>query len=261
MNRSFLAWPLLLILCAAPLATAQDQPEGDRPRQERRRGMGGDQTDRILEVLRVELDLDSGQEVRIRKVLDDAMKEVFARMGEIFGGGMDEAGRQKAREMFEQLRVDLAKKISAELSPAQRREFEVLVDQFDRRAQRFEDGRRAQERPAELFNPSPPSKRILMAKAERSLFLGPDELRAVMPYVERVIDAREALYEGRRVRRADLYNAADGGASEEELAERMAEIRAAEQFQHLELIASQQALRELLTVDQEARFVAMGLLE
>jgi len=250
----------LLLLFGAPPAVAQDRPAPEHERQDGAR-RGAAWTDQALEVLTRELDLDTAQRERIRTILDEVTRDAFARVGEYFRGGLDEAAQAKARAVFDEIRVELARRISGELTPAQREEFEVLVDQFDRRAQRFEDSRRAQERPAELFNPAPASKRILLAKAERMLFLGPDELAVVLPYVQRVIDARHALYEGRRVRRADLLNAAEAGATKEELEERLAEIRAAEQFQHLELVAAQHTLRELLTVDQEARFVALGLLD
>ncbi len=248
---------------APPTGEEAPRGEGEGPERGRYRGPDGDFAGRAVEFLTRELDLDKGQREQVQAILDDVMQQMFSRMGDMFRGGfnMDEDARAKARQAFEDVRLEVAKRITEVLTPAQRREFEVLVEQFDRRAQSFEQSRRAWEEPSELFNPAPPSKRLLLAKAERSLFLGPDETAVILPYVERVLDARQALYEGRKVRRKDLLNAATAGASGEEIAERMATVRAAEQFQSLELVASQQALRDLLTIEQEARLVVMGILD
>ncbi|MDC3379393.1 diguanylate cyclase, partial [Planctomycetota bacterium] len=100
-----------------------------------------------------------------------------------------------------------------------------------------------------------------LAKAERALFLGPDETVVVMGFVAAVIDNRRALVEGRQIRRRDLLTAIDSGASSAEVTQRLQEIRTAEQFQSLELAAAEQELRQLLTIEQEARFVTMGVLE
>ena len=50
-----------------------------------------------------------------------------------------------------------------------------------------------------------------------------------------------------------------GARAEDELQERLADIRAAEQFHQLELVTCQQSLRELLTIEQEVRLVAMTM--
>lgn len=256
-----------------PSAFAQEpQPgqqgqDGQDGQQGRRRGYDpGGWTNQAVDFLTEELQLDSDQQAKIRAILDESVRLSMQRFAQSmrnwdFGSEMDEGARDEARKAFEDVRVEAAKKINEVLTPAQRREFEVLVEQFDRRAQGFEQSRRAWQDPAELFNPRPQSKRLLLAKAERSLFLGPDETAVIMPFVERVLDAQQNLYEGRRVRRHDLQNAVSGGASKDEVTQRLTELRTAEQFQQLELAAASHALRELLTVEQEARFVAMGILD
>ncbi|RMG07278.1 MAG: hypothetical protein D6731_24175 [Planctomycetota bacterium] len=275
MTRPLLAAFLLLSATTLP-ASAQERTgpgseaapdgEGDRgPGPRRGRGPFGDPgrfADNAVEFLAKELDLDTEQRERIHELLSRGVQTMWKRVGErMRAGGAEGEFMDSFRKAMEDVRVELANEISKLLTPAQRREFEVLVDQFDRRAQRFEQTRRAWERPDQLFNPKPLSRRLALDKAERALFLGPEETAAVMPFVERLVDARLALYEGRKVRRQDLLNAIDGGASPEEIRQRVADIRAAEQFQQLEILAASQALRELLTIDQEARFVAMGLLE
>lgn len=266
---------LALLTFAAP-AQGQEQPprgeerrEGEQEEEERpgaRGGFGEGFAEQAVSFLKRELDLDPTQEVQVRMIMEDVIERAWSRMSDMFRGGfgpdaLTPEAQEKARTAFEDVRLETAKRIGEVLSPAQKREFEVLLDQFDRRAQRFEQGRRAWEDPSELFNPAPPSKRLMLAKAERALFLGPEETAVILPFIERVLDARQALYEGRKVRRRDLLNATRAGAAQDEIAERLATIRAAEQFQQLELFAAQQALRELLTIEQEARLVAMDVLD
>ena len=61
------------------------------------------------------------------------------------------------------MRVAITDKISEVLTPDQKREFEVLVDQYDQRMLGFERRRQAAQDSSQLFNPKPLSKRILMA--------------------------------------------------------------------------------------------------
>ncbi|MGE0710884.1 MAG: hypothetical protein AB7N76_16180 [Planctomycetota bacterium] len=273
-------FPLLISLALLTPAFAQDpappappkpQPEGkqdgQKPGETPRRGPprfgGGDPSDmskQVVEFLTKELDLSESQGVQVKKIMDEAMDEVWQKAAEFFGSG-DPESMDKARKLFEGVRVTISKRISEVLTDAQRREFEVLVENFDRRAESFEESRRVRDDVSQLLNPKPQSKTILLGKAERLLFLSQDETRVLLPYVEKVVDARLALYEGRRVRRKDLLNASLGGAKKTELAQRVSEIRAAEQFQQLELAAAQQRLKELLTLEQEVRFVAAGILD
>lgn len=256
---------------AAP-AAAQDPggrgrgQQGEGEGQQRRRGppfADPNWSNDAVEMLKAELDLDPGQVVEVKKALDEGMRAAMQQAAELWNPdqGFQLPDQNRMREVFEKARVDIAKRIDAVLTPAQRREFEALVDQFDRRSQEFAQRRQAWEDPTALFDPAPISRRVLLDKAERSLFLGPDETQVIMPFVARVVDLRIALNEGRKVRRDDLRNAIEGGASAKEVDQRVDEIRAAAEFQRLELAAAEQALRELLTVEQEVRLVAMGVLE
>lgn len=259
---------LALTQVAAP-AAAQDAPKPkeeekkpeEAPERPRRGGFGGTpDAGQVVEFLSKELDLTGPQEEQIKKIVEAQMAEAFAKMAELWGSGDGEA-RDKARKVFEDIRISMSKKISEVLTPSQKREFEVLVEQFDRRARDFEEGREVQDDVTQLLNPKPGSKAILMAKAERLLFLPPDETAVLLPYIEAVVNKRIGLYEGRKVRRKDLLNATRGGASKEEVGQRLEEIRAAERFQQLELAAAQADLRGLLTIEQEVRFVASGILD
>ena len=254
---------LSLVFCAGP-SLAQDgeqRREGERERRGGPFGGGGDWTQRIVDYLTEELQLDDSQAAHVKKVMDDGMKKMFKRMAESWQPGQDMPDYRKMRDPMEEMRLEMEKEIESVLTDAQKREFHELSDNFDRRAQTWEQRARAYEDPTMAFEPPPISKRMLMAKAERSLFLGPDETQVVMPYVEAVIDQRVALTEGRKVRREDLRNAKLGGASEGEIRERLNALRSAEVLEELALGKAQAELRALITIQQEVRLVALGVLD
>lgn len=273
MRSTAIALALTLATLAAPVL-AQDppqptpaptpQPDGE-PRG--RRGPGGmpfgnaEWAGQAVEFLAKELELDAGQQEKVKAILSESMREAMKKAAEQWDPTQGMPDMQKMRALMEDARVTIAQKIDAVLSPEQRKEFEVLVDQFDRRAQSFEQQARAQQTPSEAFDPAPISKRVLLDKAERSLFLGPEETAAVMPFVERAIDLQIVLNEGRKTRRQDLQIAIEGGASEKEIRQRLDGMHDAEDLAKLELAAARTALRELLTLEQEIRMVAMGILD
>lgn len=258
--RLFVLLSLFLVALSLP-ALAQDKDEKKEKSSERRRGAGrmGDPRG-MVEFLDKELDLDEGQKEAIGKIFEEVMADTMAKAGEYFGSG-DPKAREKARKLFEDVRIKISKRINAVLTPSQRKQFAVLVEQFDRRANQFEQGRIVEDDVTQLLNPKPSSKRILLAKAESLLFLPPEETAAILPFVEKVIERKIGLYEGRKVRRKDLLNATRAKASKQEIQARLAEIRTAERFQRLELLAAQTELKELLTIEQEVRFVAAGIIE
>ena len=61
--------------------------------------------------------------------------------------------------------------------------------------------------------------------------------------------------------REDLRNAKSGGASENEIRQRLNELRSIETLESLQLEAAQAELRALITVQQEVRLVALGILD
>ncbi|MCA8925486.1 MAG: hypothetical protein KDD82_27005 [Planctomycetes bacterium] len=256
-----LSLALSLFLLAAPgLAQDGGGSEGEAPRRNPFGG-DGDMTKRIVDYLTEELQLDDEQAAHVKKVMDEGMKKMFKRMAESWQPGQDRPDFQSMRGPMEEMRLELEKEIESVLTDAQKREFQDLSDNFDRRSQSWEQQARAYEDPTQMFEPAPIRKRILLAKAERSLFLGPDETQVLMPYVEAVLDRRIALAENRKVRREDLRNAKSGGASENEIRQRLNELRSIETLESLQLEAAQAELRALITVQQEVRLVALGILD
>ena len=251
MPRALFALALALLI---PL-TARAQ-EGGGPMGP----MGGDWTGQAAKFLKDELDLDSAQTDKVKGVLDGAIREAMRSAAEAWRPG-ESFDFEKMRAGVEDLRVKVTKDIHALLTPEQQREFEALVEDFDRRAQQWEQRRRGWEDPMLAFEPPPLSKRILLERVERALGLTPEELQVVLPLVANVIDRRIACQEARIIRRKDLTAAIDGGASQAEVEQRVRELRASEEFEKLELLAAQQKLRDLLTLQQEIKLVTMGILD
>ena len=80
-------------------------------------------------------------------------------------------------------------------------------------------------------------------------------------YADQTTGKRIARQEARIIRRKDLTVAIDGGATKNEVDQRLREIRATEQFEQLELVAAQQKLRDLLTLQQEIKLVTLNVLD
>jgi Spy/CpxP family protein refolding chaperone len=259
--RLIMLLSLFLVSLSLPVVAQDKDEKKAEKRSERRRGPGGmGDPKRMVEFLDKELDLDESQKEAIGKIFEEVMADTMAKAGEYFGSG-DPQAREKARKLFEDVRITISKRINAVLTPSQRKQFAVMVEQFDRRANKFEQGRIVEDDVTQLLNPKPSSKRILLAKAESLLFLPPEETAAILPFVEKVVERKLGLYEGRKVRRKDLLNATRAKASKQEIQARLVEIRTAERFQRLELLAAQAELKELLTLEQEVRFVAAGIIE
>lgn len=256
MPRAIRSLVLVLTLSLAALlprpARAQDGPPG-LPNT-------GEWTRQAAQFLKDELDLDSAQTEKVQGVFEGAIREAMKSAAQAWRPG-ESFDFEQMRAGVEDLRVKVTRDIAALLTPSQQREFEALVEDFDRRAQQWEQRRRGWEDPMLAFEPPPLSKKILMERVERALGLSPEELQVILPLVEQVIDKRIACQEARIIRRKDLTAAIEGGATPAEVQQRVREIRSTEQFEQLELLAAQQKLRDLLTIQQEVKLVTMGILD
>src|SRR4029079_8121540 len=117
-------------------------------------------------------------------------------------------------------------KIRGCLDDEQKKEFEVLVKEFDGRAGRFERGRSSPGADAALWlEGDMPTKERLLLKAENVLLLTEDEKRVVLPKVDAVIAAREKMREAKKEQRKNLSQAVRAKAKEDEVKERLHALR------------------------------------
>jgi hypothetical protein len=104
-------------------------------------------------------------------------------------------------------------------------------------------------------------KRQLLSDAEKALILTPEEKSAIMPLVEKVIDTRSTARDEGDKKREEFLTFVKKGGTPEELKAKLDEYRKARDSEHDKVVASQKALREVLTIEQEAKLVGLGILE
>jgi periplasmic protein CpxP/Spy len=240
-------------LLFAPAALAQDgpAPEGREERRERRGGRGG--MGLPIERLTEELGLTPEQVTQAEAIGEEmrtAMREMFQ------NGGM-EGGREKIREMFE---AQFAK-IEAILTPEQKEKFTAFREQMNERMQRFGGERGGPG--GERGGPGNPGRgrARLREEALAALALSEEEASVVTPLLDATLTARETSRADDDTRRRAFSDKLKETTDPEAVNTLLAEFRAAREAGRATVKTSQDQLREVLTVDQEAKLVALGLLE
>jgi hypothetical protein len=116
------------------------------------------------------------------------------------------------------------------------------------------------------FGPDPERmKKRLLEQAEKELTLSPDEKAAVVPLIQKLLDVRAEVRIASEKRRSDFkeyVRKTDGStdAQKAEIAARLADYRKAVEEDKKKVKDAEAALREVLTVDNEAKLVGIGVL-
>lgn len=265
--------PLALVLAlalASPLAAQeQPQPRGDDKKAEEKKeqpGGPGGQFEQypkmIARFLKDQVDLTEEQSDRVETILRDAFRDAMKRMIGRMGEEQPPAPEEGRKDM-EDMREKIVGKIREVLDEGQRKEFEVLVKEFEQRAGQWERERMSDPgRGATfLFDRPLPSKDRTLVKAENVLILNEEEKKAILPLVEKVWTARQKLVTDGGERRRDLEKAVHGGAKPDEIREKIEVARARETADREALEKAENELREVLTLEQEARLVAVAILD
>lgn len=247
--RPILVAALVVTLGVAPARAQEKPPEG--PEAEMAKSM--------VKVLKDELELSEEQTSKVSSAIQEGMKEGMKRMMKHMGE--EEPDQEAMKKESEEIKQGILKKINEVLDDEQKKEFEVLVKEFDTRAGRFERGRGPGGEAAAWLEGDMPSKERLLLKAENALLLTPDEKKVVLPKVDAVISLREKMRENRREQRRGLSQAVRSGAKEDEVRERLHSLRAQQKDLEEKIAKAEDELRELVTIDQEARLVAIGILD
>jgi hypothetical protein len=214
----------------------------------------------MVKILKEELELTEEQTSKITTAIEDGLRDGFRQMMKHMGE--EEPDQEKMRKESEEIRTNILKRIRENLDDDQKREFEVLVKEFDTRAGRFERGRNQPGGDATVWlDGEVPTKERLLLKAENVLILSEDEKKVVLPRVDAVITVREKMREAKKEQRRNLSQAVRAKAKEDEVRERLHAIRNTQAELEKALARSEEDLRELLTLDQEARLVAIGILD
>jgi hypothetical protein len=196
----------------------------------------------------------SDEQVKKLEDINDEMIEDF-RKGQ---KEMQESGDfdpTKIREKMQEGRKKIREKISGILNDEQKQKFADMMKKEDERMAR-----------GPRFGPDPERmKKTLYEQAEKELTLSPDEKAAVMPLVQKLLDVRAEVRTAGEKRREDFkqyVRKADGStdAQKAEIAAKLAEYRKAVESDKKRVKDAEQALREVLTVDNEAKLVGIGVL-
>jgi Spy/CpxP family protein refolding chaperone len=259
-----------VIALAAPLAAQDGPPSGDDKKADEKKddrppgSPGGmDQMPKtIARFLKDQVDLTEEQAAKVESILGDAFKDVMKRMVGRMGDEQPPSPEEGRKEM-EDMRARIVGQIRDLLDEGQKKEFEVFVKEFETRARDWEresmsdPGRGA----AFLFERLLPSKERTLVKVENALILNEEEKKAILPLAGKVWDARRKLVEDGRERRRDIDKAVHGGAKKEELREKIEVARARDAADREALEKAEAELRDVLTLEQEARLVALGILD
>ncbi len=267
----------LTLLFPAGAALAQDPapqpaPEGDQPRGEdegtregdregtresdrpgerdgRRRGQRGRNRSfgalGDVERLKEELGL-SAEQVKQIEDLQGVMREQMQKMREeMREGGFDP---RAMRDKFRAAREEVEGKLDTILTPEQREKLKGLRERMQR-------DRRGRGRGREELG------RRLREEAVKALALTTEEQAVVLPLLDAVFETRKLLTQEQERRRQELLEKVRSAEQGEELAKLLEEYRAAREADKAQLTLAQNQLREVLTVEQEAKLVGLNVLD
>jgi hypothetical protein len=262
---------LLVVAClAAPLPThAQDNPGnpgdgGAKPTQpeakpdspENRRPQGGARQwgGLPIDALKERLGLSDDQVKKLQAINDESREEFRKAMQELEKDGTIDWS--KTREVMSKHMAATNEKVRGLLTDDQKPKFDQWVKEAE---QRMRQGPRMARDPEAM-------KKRLMEQAEKELTLTADEKTAVLPLVRAVLDARaDARTNGdkRKEEFTQFVKTATGSDAEAraDVQKKLDEFRKARDADQERIRQAEGALREVLTLDNEAKLVALGILD
>ncbi len=240
-----------------PAPEGGTEGRGERGERRGRAGRFGGMGGMMLERLTEELGLSAEQAEQARAFAD----EMSAKMREAFQSGDREGMRERMRALSD----EMYGKLDAILTPEQREKAKALREQMEtRRGQRGQRGGFGRgERGG--FGRRARGERggaRLRAQALEALALGAEEAAVITPLLDAALQRREAAAsEAEAQRRALLEKLAQAQGDDEAAVALLEAFRAERATARAATAQVQDQLREVLTVEQEAKLVALGVLE
>lgn len=279
--RSLLCFALTLPLGFVAPAFAQDDPapqqdgEGmdnpNPPGQDGgpRRGPGGQggqgrggrgmgRMGLPLDQMKEQLGLSPEQVTQLEAVQADLRKQ-FEGVREKMQNGEFDPGQM--REMFQKGRTEMEEKLKGILTPEQFQKYEATRQEMMGRGRRGGrggeggEGRGGRGRGGEQLGAR------LREEAVKSLALSEEESAVVLPRLDTVLETRKLVLEEQNRRRDEFLKKVKETTDGSELAKLLADFRAAKGNDGESLKAAQSQLTEVLTVEQEAKLVALNILD
>lgn len=239
-----------------------------RQQQRGRGGRGGGRRGGMMgrmgmdaNALKDRLKLTDDQMTKIQAIMTEAGAKAMEQVREMrSGGGFD---FNKMREMFTKVRDDVRKQIEPLLTDAQKPEFHKMNKEMDERMSQWMGGRGGSSRGGDgrgqRRQPQTPEQIIerRVAAAMEALAFGQEEAAVIQPLVEKLVSYQVKAGKALRDQREAIGKLED----EAQIRTKMAEYTKArdEYRQKLQLMSS--GLRELVTVQQEAKLFALRVFD
>lgn len=248
---------LIASLMIASPAMAQDStPPGPGGQEEGgRRGRGQGRGPGLpLEQLTEQLGLTPDQVAQAEKFAE----EMRTKMREAFQSGDREGMRERMQAMFEEQFT----KIEEILTPEQKEKFKAFREEMEqRRAQFGRGGPRGERGERGEGRGGPRGGQRLREEALAALNLQGEDAAVITPLLDAVLQGREAGRGDADTARRTLQQKVSETTDPEAIGKLLSEFRAAREAARATALQTQEQLREVLTVEQEAKLVALGVLE
>lgn len=230
--------------------------EGGRRREGRGRGMGG--MGLPVERMTEELGLTPEQAQQLETLNRELRDKGREMMRAAFQGGGGDPGamRDKIKALFEETWT----RVDGLLTPEQKEKAKAVRAQLEERMQgRFQGGG---GRGGDGFMGGRGNTRArLREDALKSLALTEDEAAVVTPLLDTCLETRELLMREGETRRQAFLEKARQTTDPAALTKSLEEFRAAREADKAQSTQAMNQLREVLTVEQEAKLVGLGILE
>lgn len=231
-------------------------PDGDgqTPQPERQRrdrgGMGerwGGRMNDQLEQLKEQLGLDDEQVKRLEELTTPMRDGLFDEMRRLREGG-GEFNWEDMRERMRGFRDQLNETIGSVLTDEQKKKFEEMLANPDRgrRGRRGRDPERDRQR--------------RLDDAKKALIMTPEEEEVLVPMIEAVVNAQNTLRSSNDTQRREFTEFLRSGLPTEAITARLTEFREQRGEAETVLETARASLQEVLTLEQEAKLVALGIL-
>lgn len=247
-------------LAAATPSLAQDTPPqpGGEQQPERRRNNRGGAMGLPVEQLTEELGLTPEQVQQLEALNDEIREKGRTLMREAFQSGDPQAARARIQGLFE----EAIGKLEGFLTDEQKEKAKGLRERLTERMRgRLERGDREGRGAARGGFGRENSRARLRTQALAALALTEEEAAIVTPLLDTCLETRELLVQEGERRRQEFLQKARETSDPEALAKLLEEYRAAREADQAQARQAMDQLREVLTVEQEARLVGLGVLD
>ncbi|MCO5170317.1 MAG: hypothetical protein M9894_28610 [Planctomycetes bacterium] len=275
MTRLSLALAAALAMTTPTLAQDTPPPQGEGERGRRERGQGGERGQGRggfgggmggmglpLEQLQRELGLTPEQVKEVEAINQELREKGRTLMREAFQSGNPGAVREQIQKMFEEGFERLEGTLDAEQKEKVKAVRAQMAERMQNMQGRMREGGAARGRGGEGGPMGRGNTRQrLKDEALRALALTDEELAVVGPLLDTCLETRELLMAEGETRRQSFLQKARETTDAEALGKLLDQFRVSREQDKATVKQAMDQLREVLTVEQEAKLVGLGVLD